>query len=531
MAQDELNERAAAVAEDVTQPAAERLAAWNSVWDWLLLSNQLDRSLALALAMGDVAEESGDLAAAVMADVVAADAITLLPGPKAEAMRLADEAMIDAEGLGFPHIAARAQVVLGYAFGTVGSFHSGIEHLLAAKQILRELGDKPMLAWADLRLARVLFWAEEPEGAARTAERVIRWGRSEGDTPLLCGSLVELGEAFNVLGRPVEARHAVEEALLISRRDGLALFEGEALVSLGDCLRGEGRPQDALESYTQALDLFGHFPSLLFRLGSVHYALGDIETARGELEKAVALSVAEGYADIEFRARDLLAGIEEEVGNLPAALEQTRLARDAERGHRTSTFDRRVSELLAGFEVERLAREAATELDRRSELEHQAVTDPLTNLLNRRGFDAAVSDLGTGIYSLLMLDLNRFKSINDQYGHLVGDEVLKRAGLTLVAACPDSALIARLGGDEFAVVLPGAEAVQARGVTEHIVTALAAIDLSDVAPGHSVGVSVGCSHRSAENDDVATLMQLADRALYRAKSEGYGRFCSDHLDD
>ena len=79
-------------------------------------------------------------------------------------------------------------------------------------------------------------------------------------------------------------------------------------------------------------------------------------------------------------------------------------------------------------------------------------------------------------------------------------------------------------------MLPDAEAVQARGITQDIVTALAEIDLSDVAPGHSVGVSVGCSHRRTEDEDVATVMQLADRALYRAKSEGYGRFCSDHLD-
>ncbi|CAB4952167.1 MAG: diguanylate cyclase [Actinobacteria bacterium] len=530
MAQDESYELLVSVAEDATKPAAERLAAWDDVWGWLLLSNQLERALALAGTMRDVAEESGDLAAAVMADVVAADVIALLPGPKAEAMRLADEGMIEAQGFGLPHIAARAQVVLGYAFGTVGSFHSGIEHLLSAKQSLRELGDKRMLAWADLRLARVLFWAEEPEGAARTSERVIRWSRSEGETALLCGALVELGESFNVMGRSVEARHSVEEALLLAQRHGYGLFEGEALVCLGDCLRAEGRPPEALACYTEALDLFGHFPSLLFRLGSVHHALGEVDTARAELDRAVALSVAEGYADIEFRARDLLASIEEESGDLPAALEQTRLARDAERGHRTSTFDRRVSELLAGFEVQRMAREAATERDRRAELELQALTDPLTGLLNRRGFDAAVSGVGADTYSLLMLDLNKFKPINDQYGHPVGDEVLKRAGQALVASCPESALIARVGGDEFAVVLPGAEAEQARGVAEDIVQALAAIDLADLAPGHAVGVSVGCSHRRTDDDDVATLMQLADRALYRAKSEGYGRFCSDHLD-
>ena len=358
MAQDESYELLVSVAEDATKPAAERLAAWDDVWGWLLLSNQLERALALAGTMRDVAEESGDLAAAVMADVVAADVIALLPGPKAEAMRLADEGMIEAQGFGLPHIAARAQVVLGYAFGTVGSFHSGIEHLLSAKQSLRELGDKRMLAWADLRLARVLFWAEEPEGAARTSERVIRWSRSEGETALLCGALVELGESFNVMGRSVEARHSVEEALLLAQRHGYGLFEGEALVCLGDCLRAEGRPPEALACYTEALDLFGHFPSLLFRLGSVHHALGEVDTARAELDRAVALSVAEGYADIEFRARDLLATIEEDSGDLPAALEQTRLARDAERGHRTSTFDRRVSELLAGFEVQRMAREA-----------------------------------------------------------------------------------------------------------------------------------------------------------------------------
>jgi tetratricopeptide (TPR) repeat protein len=153
---------------------------------------------------------------------------------------------------------------------------------------------------------------------------------------------------------------------MLSQQHGFALFEGEALVSLGDCAVAEGRLDSALARYTQALESFGEIPRLLLRLGSVRHRLGDSDGAQASLERVVEMTVNQGYTDIEYAARDLLAVIFEERGDAAQAFEQTQLARSGEAHHRATAFDRRVSELLAGFDVERLAREAAEERAKQS---------------------------------------------------------------------------------------------------------------------------------------------------------------------
>ena len=523
-------DRQLALAEDESASFDLRFAAWRGIWAWLEVSNQLERAQALATRMRVLAEEEGRVADAIRADIVVADVIALAPGPQGEAIRLAEDAQVEAAGLGYPELEARAMVVLGSALGSVGSFHTGIDCLLRAKRLLREMRDEDMLAWTDLRLSRVLNWADEPSGSARTAERAQRWARSHGDLALVAGTCVQRAVALVELGELQAARLSAEEGLMLSQRHGFALFEGEALVSLGDCASAEGRLDAALARYLQALESFGEFPSLLLRLGSVRYRLGDSAGAQAYLERVVEMTVNQGYTDIEYAARDLLAVIAEERGDFAEALEQTRLARSGERSHRAASFDRRVSEMLAGFEVERLSREAAEERDRRAELERMAVTDPLTDLFNRRGLHAAASSLDGEPFALLMLDLDRFKAVNDECGHDVGDEVLRRVARALVSAAPSSAVVARLGGDEFVVLLPECEAEQAQAVVKALLAALADVDIADIAVGHRVGASIGCSHRRGGEGDLDSLLRTADRALYRAKAEGIGMFCSDLLD-
>jgi len=359
-------ERQLALAEDESVMFDVRFAAWRQAWAWLEVSNRLDRALPLASRMRVLAEEEGRVADAIRADIVVADLMVLSPGPKGEAMRLAEDAQVEAAGLGFPELEARAMVVLGYALASVGSFHAGIDCLLSAKTLLREMRDESMLAWTDLRLSRVLNWADDASGSARTAERVLRWALSRGDLALVAGASVQRAQALVELGDLETARLSAEEGLMLSQQHGFALFEGEALVSLGDCASAEGQLDSALARYTQALESFGEVPRLLLRLGSVRHRLGDSDGAQASLERVVEMTVNQGYTDIEYAARDLLAVIFEERGDAAQALEQTQLARSGEAHHRATAFDRRVSELLAGFDVERLAREAAEVRDRRS---------------------------------------------------------------------------------------------------------------------------------------------------------------------
>jgi len=150
---------------------------------------------------------------------------------------------------------------------------------------------------------------------------------------------------------------------------------------------------------------------------------------------------------------------------------------------------------------------------------HQADHDSLTGLANRRVLRAVLDDLDAAARpaTLLLLDINNFKEINDSLGHDIGDQVLCQVAERL-AGIDDSVLVVRLGGDEFAVVVPG-ESDQASAFAKEVVACLQpAVRVSDVSL--SVRASLGMVHTSAVPG--RSLLRFADIAMYRAKREGVG---------
>lgn len=155
---------------------------------------------------------------------------------------------------------------------------------------------------------------------------------------------------------------------------------------------------------------------------------------------------------------------------------------------------------------------------------HAASHDQLTGLANRRGFLDAMSDALAACHasaveiSLVMLDLDRFKPINDGLGHAAGDMVLEAVAKRLITIAGHQRCVARLGGDEFAILLhSGLPADAGPRLAEEIRLSVAA---PMVIEGHqlSVGVSVGIARASASTATTASLLQAADRALYIAKA-------------
>lgn len=157
-------------------------------------------------------------------------------------------------------------------------------------------------------------------------------------------------------------------------------------------------------------------------------------------------------------------------------------------------------------------------------LRNDADTDILTGLANRRAFDEALANLLHGqrkhdaMFSLLMLDLDRFKSYNDDFGHLAGDEVLRITGHLLGAALRPSDLAARYGGEEFALLLPHTDVTRADEVAARILGAFR----SYAWPRRAVTISIGVAQSTAGDGD-ADLVQRADAALYDAKHAGRNR--------
>lgn len=151
-----------------------------------------------------------------------------------------------------------------------------------------------------------------------------------------------------------------------------------------------------------------------------------------------------------------------------------------------------------------------------------ASRDTLTGLFNRRGFTEAAAGLAAMPGSLLMLDLDRFKSINDDFGHEQGDRVIELLARCAQATLPPNALIARLGGEEFCALMPGADLAIARAHAEAL---REAFHRESMALGHSRKhtVSVGVASSAGPMSVMVPLMAQADQALYRAKREGRNR--------
>lgn len=173
--------------------------------------------------------------------------------------------------------------------------------------------------------------------------------------------------------------------------------------------------------------------------------------------------------------------------------------------------------------------DVSEQLSNRREVEHAACFDELTSLPNRQHFTRvvieALSELreGDGL-SLLLIDLDRFKQVNDFHGHGVGDELLQQVSKRLLETVRSTDACGRLGGDEFAVLLSGVEgSAGATRLAERIVDELSKpyhCDGATIVTGVSVGVALADAHHAGLRE----LMKEADFALYRAKADGRGRY-------
>jgi diguanylate cyclase (GGDEF)-like protein len=176
-------------------------------------------------------------------------------------------------------------------------------------------------------------------------------------------------------------------------------------------------------------------------------------------------------------------------------------------------------------EVERLERELATARTQMAELEVRAEIDPLTDILNRRGFDRALKrslDHAKRYESkaaLVYLDLDGFKAVNDRHGHAAGDAVLKAVAMVLMRHVRASDVVARLGGDEFAVLLWELTEADVERKARSLEAAVARTTATHAGAALSVAASAGVA-LLLPLDKPADVLERADRAMYARKRAG-----------
>ncbi len=173
--------------------------------------------------------------------------------------------------------------------------------------------------------------------------------------------------------------------------------------------------------------------------------------------------------------------------------------------------------------------EMATLRNELSKVKELATTDVLTGLLNRRAFDnelAILTENNMGASNcLLMFDLDHFKRVNDNYGHLVGDKVIRYTGGLLKKYAKEHHHVARYGGEELAVIMPNTDLSEAKTIAEQIRVKLSKSELKQKDNGLTIGkITVSIGITQLKNDDnVESFINRADEALYNAKESGRNR--------
>ena len=173
-------------------------------------------------------------------------------------------------------------------------------------------------------------------------------------------------------------------------------------------------------------------------------------------------------------------------------------------------------------EVDRLRRE-------RAQAREESLRDALTAVYNRRYLDRRLAEARSPL-AVALVDIDLFKKVNDTFGHLIGDQVLRRVATLLREVLPQDGFCARYGGEEFMLVLPAVHRHSMVRVAERARSRVAEYPWSGVCQGLSVTISVGLAYEPGENVETGRQVLEADHLLYAAKRAGRNRVAFRHRD-
>jgi diguanylate cyclase len=519
-----------AVAESVTA-LLDEAEARRKTGDYRSGIELARRAAVLAEAIGDVPTR---------ADALRSLANQLMRlGEQEAAVTACRDAVLALEGIGDERAICQVLTAEAIPLTDLGMYDEALQGLERARDIAHRLGDRNLLYWVHNRtgvvhgsmgdydlsseyLMHALTMADGMDDEARfcilnnvsdNAVHQVRLKRLAGDAD---GAEATLREA---LGH-------VAEALRLARAAANPFRQAISLDNFGMLRALEGEHDSAMTLIQQAQRIseeHGYRSMLSATLqhqARVRFLRGERDEAIKGLLEALGRALAAGEMPMAIEIHRELSDAYEQVGDFEKALGHYKSFHALDREAHNDVAAARARMAVHSFELDNARLES--ELHRR-----QASEDALTGLPNRRSIEERLPELAAGDTRLCvaLADVDLFKGVNDRFGHLVGDEVLRRLAALLQANVREGDLVARYGGEEFLIALGGIGLAEARARCEILREQIEAYPWEQVAPGLAVTMSLGLAPvRTGES--VAEALSSADKHLYAAKRHGRNRVSS-----
>ncbi len=454
---------------------------------------------------------------------------------------------------------AEAENVLGVVYGETGELEQSVRHLESSYQLHRELNSSRISSVLN-NIGNTCLIMDLAERALHYFEQAVDAADAIGGQESIAATAMgNIGRALRALGRVTEALDPLRKSIARFEKQGMESLRVHGLVKLAGALEDAGELVEAEAIYRGALaestDLkdAGWLFEVQGTLANLMYGQGRHGEARGFFEAAIA-----GTTDVErildrpfWRRR--LAEIRAADGDAQGAVEELRLAFDELHSVSEKRTEKQVHQVMGRLELQRIEHEkevyrlkneelgnALAEVDalrdeletRNAELSELVLRDALTGAFNRRWFmSGIVTEMDRAArygrpLTLALIDIDHFKSVNDEFGHSVGDAVLIAISDLLGRHTRASDEIARYGGEEFAVIMPETDVAQGRVVCDKLRSRVEAIDWSGQGLDRRVTLSFGVAELRS-GDDASSFVDRADRALYRAKEAGRNRVIAE----
>ena len=426
---------------------------------------------------------------------------------------------------------------LAVAYRRMGDVEQARRYFIQALKRMRARGDWDGVATNLIQLGFLHEEAGTPEHALAPFQQALDVALAHQLPDTANSALLGLAEAQIGLGQSETALRTLERARqgFAARQDGSS--EDSLQLLTGQAMARQGRHADALAHYRQALPL-------IKRNGNDRYLAQLYKAQATSLEQmghlAAALSDYKQYTELQLKLQGkmrLEQGrlLEYEYEIRRGEFENRRLRNEAASKQEQVHALERVRQwqwvtIVLGALLLALLTSLAWRHGRTSRrLSRQSLIDPLTGVANRAAIEAEAiraierAPRGGGAVSLLMLDLDHFKAINDRLGHAAGDRVLCATTEAWQAQLRGRDPLGRIGGEEFVVVCADTTLEQAIVVAERLREATTALRFDDIDPALRVTVSIGVAQSQRSGDTHEGVLARADAALYRAKQRGRDR--------